>query len=456
MAMKEPNRRLAGLIAEASCSRAGLAKRVNQLGTRHGLDLRYDKTAVARWIKDGSQPRGIVPRLVAEVLESRLGRPVTLEELGMGEEEVLPLDVGLAYASTTIGGIEAAADLWRCDVDRRDFLISSAFTGAALIGPSRDWLITPPDEELTGRGERGVGLADVQAVRAMSEMFGRLDNAFGGGHARSAVVQYLNSEAAPMLRGRYSTEVGRQLFAAVAELTLLAGWMAYDTCQHGLAQRYFIQALRLTQTADHAALGAHVLADASNQAAYLGDGEQAVKLARTAKTGARDAATATVRAMLEVREARGHALLGDARACRAALNRAEAVFARSDPASDPAWISFFDEAEMCAQFAYCFRDLHAPAEAERFIDLSLTGFGDDYQRSRAFCQALLATVHVQQHEVEQACEVGSRAITLFTQLRSARGLGYIEDLRRRLEPYQQEPVVREFNLRAAELVGVAA
>ena len=88
-----------------------------------------------------------------------------------------------------------------------------------------------------------VGLADVQAVRAMSEMFGRLDNAFGGGHARSAVVQYLNSEAVPMLRGSYSGKIGRQLFGAVAELTLLAGWMAYDTCQHGLAQRYFIQAL---------------------------------------------------------------------------------------------------------------------------------------------------------------------------------------------------------------------
>jgi hypothetical protein len=453
---KEPNRRFESLIAEANCSRAGLAKRVNQLGSRHGLDLRYDKTAVARWIKDGAQPRGIVPRLIAEVLGAKLGRPVALEELGMAGEEILPLDVGLTYASTTAGSVEAAAGLWRCDVDRRDFLINSAFTATALVGPSRDWLITPADEDVASRGERNVAPSDVQAVRAMSELFGRLDNAYGGGHARSALVQYLNSEAVPMLRGRYTAEVGRQLFGAVAELTLLAGWMAYDTCQHGLAQRYFIQALRLTQTADHRALGAHVLADASNQAAYLSDGDQAVKLARAAQTGAGDAATARVSAMLLVREARGHALLGDGRSCRRALTRAEEAFDRSNPANDPAWISFFGEAEMSAQFAYCFRDLQSPNEAQRFVDSSLAGFGDSYQRSRAFCQALLATVHLQQREVEQACAAGGRAITLFSQLHSARGRVYIEDLRRRLEPYRQEPAVQEFNLRAAELVGTAA
>ncbi len=160
--------------------------------------------------------------------------------------------------------------------------------------------------------------------------------------------------------------------------------------------------------------------------------------------------------MLLVREARGHALLGDGRACRRALTRAEEAFDRSRPESDPAWISFFGEAEMSAQFAYCFRDLQSPTEAQRFVDASLAGFGDGYQRSRAFCQALLATVHLQQRDVEQACAAGGKAITLLSQLRSARGRVYIEDLRRRLEPYQKEPVVQEFNVLAAQLVGAAA
>lgn len=55
-----PNRQLAALIAEAGFSNAGLARRVDQLGIEHGLDLRYDKTSVTRWLR-GQQPRAPPP-----------------------------------------------------------------------------------------------------------------------------------------------------------------------------------------------------------------------------------------------------------------------------------------------------------------------------------------------------------------------------------------------------------
>ena len=55
---REPNRRLAELIAEAGCSNAGLARRVNMAGAELGLDLRYDKTSVARWLLSRCHPDG--------------------------------------------------------------------------------------------------------------------------------------------------------------------------------------------------------------------------------------------------------------------------------------------------------------------------------------------------------------------------------------------------------------
>ena len=64
-----------------------------------------------------------------------------------------------------------------------------------------------------------------------------------------ALVRYLEHEAEPMLRGRYGEATGRRLFAAAADLTRLAGWTSYDIGAHGLAQRYFVQALRLSQAA---------------------------------------------------------------------------------------------------------------------------------------------------------------------------------------------------------------
>jgi hypothetical protein len=60
---------------------------------------------------------------------------------------------------------------------------------------------------------------------------------------------------------------------------------------------------------------------------------------------------------------------------------------------------------------------------------------------------LLATAQVQQREVEQACQTGTRAVELLGTLRSNRGAEYLDDFRQRLEPYRDEPVVREFGAR---------
>ncbi|MGW3406066.1 transcriptional regulator, partial [Streptomyces zhihengii] len=62
---RQPNERLQALIQEAGCSNAGLARRVNMVGVERGLDLRYDKTSVARWLR-GQQPRGRAPSTIAE------------------------------------------------------------------------------------------------------------------------------------------------------------------------------------------------------------------------------------------------------------------------------------------------------------------------------------------------------------------------------------------------------
>jgi hypothetical protein len=79
----EPNTLLDALLDEASMSHAGLAARVNQAGRAEGKKLRYDHTAVARWLK-GQRPRGRVPDLICGVLADRLQRPISLDDIGMG------------------------------------------------------------------------------------------------------------------------------------------------------------------------------------------------------------------------------------------------------------------------------------------------------------------------------------------------------------------------------------
>ncbi|MEE1755748.1 transcriptional regulator [Streptomyces sp. SP18CS02] len=446
---RQPNERLQALIQEAGCSNAGLARRVNMAGSERGLDLRYDKTSVARWLR-GQQPRGRAPGIIAEALGRKLGRTVTIDEIGMANGKNLASGVGLQFAPTVLGAIEQVCELWRSDVGRRDFLSGSTVAASALVEPSRDWLITGADVQIARQAGSRVGMSDVEAVRAMTDALVELDHRFGSGHVRPVVVHYLNSVVSGLLAGSYRDAVGRQLFAAVARLTELAGYMAVDTGQPGLAQRYYIQALRLAQAAGDRGYGGYVLAASmSHLAAQLGNPREISQLARAAQEGARGHVTPRAEAMFLAAEARGHAQLGDVRTCQEVAVRALAALDRADPGSgdDPAWIAHFDHAYLSDELAHCYRDLGRPQEAARAAGESLEGHPPARARRRAIGLVLLASAQVQQREVEQACQTGTRALELLGTLRSSRGAEYLEDLQQRLEPYADESAVREFNAR---------
>ena len=243
--------------------------------------------------------------------------------------------------------------------------------------------------------------------------------------------------------------MGQELFRAAAELTRLAGWMAYDLEQHGLAQRYLIQALRLAGEAGDHALGGEILAGMSHQAVYVGQPDDALDLARAAQTSADKAGLPALLAESLIMEAQAHAMHKDSAACAGALNAAEHAFARSN-ADAPAWLGYFDEAYMAAKFGHCFRELGNGDKAEYYARRSLD-MVDGYTRGRTFNVILLANAHLQQRDLDAACAAGDEALDLATGLHSARTIRYMRDLRRRMTPYGKEPAVREFQSRAHEL-----
>jgi hypothetical protein len=292
----------------------------------------------------------------------------------------------------------------------------------------------------------------VAALRSVGELFRSLDHAYGGGHARQALVRYLEHEAEPMLRGVYGETVGRRLFGAAADLTRLAGWTSYDIAAHGLAQRYFVQALRLSQAAGDRAYGSYVLITMSRQAVYLGHGREAVQLARVAQQGVGSSAPPVVQAMLHAVEARGHAVLGEVRACTSSLVRAERALDAARPGDDvPYWARFFDEAQLADDFGHCHRDLQqyraAAQHAERSLQLRAPGFA----RSRLFCRIVLATARLGLGELDQACALGAEAAQQASEMRSARAVEYVRDFERRLEPYRDATAVRNYRDRVGVL-----
>jgi len=79
----ESNALLDALLEQAGMSHAGLAARVNAAGAANGLQLRYDHTAVARWLR-GQCPRSPVPDLICDIIGERLQRQLTHDDVGLG------------------------------------------------------------------------------------------------------------------------------------------------------------------------------------------------------------------------------------------------------------------------------------------------------------------------------------------------------------------------------------
>lgn len=193
----------------------------------------------------------------------------------------------------------------------------------------------------------------------------------------------------------------------------------------------------------------------SHLAAQLGNPREIAQLARAAQEGARGQVTPRAQSMFCAAEARGHALMGDARAAQTAAGRAVAAMEAAGSASgsdggsgdDPVWIAHFDEAYLADELAHCHRDLGQAEAAERCAREALAGHPEGRVRRRAIGFVLLATAQVQKREVEQAVHTGMKAVELLGGLRSNRGAEYLEDFQQRLEPFGEEAVVREFGAR---------
>ncbi|WP_406200505.1 MFS transporter [Kitasatospora sp. NBC_01560] len=464
-----PNERLGTLLTLAQISNAGLARRVNDLGAQRGLTLRYDKTSVARWVSKGMVPQGPVPHLIATAIGGKLGRPVPLEEIGLGDTDPAP-ELGLAFPREVSEAVRSATDLWRVDLDLRrgpgggrwSDSLAGTFSVAAYATPVSRWLITPADGSVAREvartpaepGSYRVGHSDAAKLREAAQEARRWDSKYGGGDWRSSMVpECLRVEAAPLLLASYSDAVGRALFGATAELTRLAGWMAFDTGQHEAAQRYYIQALRLARAAADVPLGGYVLASMSLQAGYRGFAEEAVDLAQAALERNRGLATARTMSFFHLVEARAQAKARNAAACATALGAAENALERAragDP--DPAWIDFYAYDRLAADAAECFRDLGVPSKVRQFTREALARPTEGFVRSHGLRLVVSAMAEAEAGNLDAAVAAGERAVEVAGRISSQRSREYVVEMLRRLEPFQGERRVRELTERARSIL----
>ncbi|MGH3933008.1 MAG: hypothetical protein ACRDTF_23885 [Pseudonocardiaceae bacterium] len=303
-----------------------------------------------------------------------------LDEAELSNDED-PYD-GLRCSNTLEGTLRTIVELSGRDIRRRKLLLGSVFSAAAFAEPVLFALTVPPAQSTARTGGQRVGMAEVAVLTEQITNLTKLADQYGSGRVREQMVALLHHEANRSLHGSYSAKTGRALLSAVARATSTVGWMSGDVGRHALAQRYHIQALDLAMRAGDRRHAAEVLQDVGRLTVRIGEntfavqdkarnGRQAVALARAGLRVAQDTATPALAAKLHAVEARGFALLGDAREARHAVVAAQRCHESVIP-GDAASVSY-SKAELALDLGRCFISIGEPVHALPLTTAGLRG-----------------------------------------------------------------------------------
>ncbi|MGQ4432321.1 MULTISPECIES: sporulation protein [unclassified Streptomyces] len=441
---REPNVQLIAVMDEAKVSNKGLAKRMTDEGVQRGMTLGTTHVAVKRW-REGAGIRPQTAALMADVLSNKLRRRITPGDLGFFDHTKSTAPEPVGYPSTVPDVLSVLDGLTH---EHADAPASGALAvaDADLNSAVLSWMIARPDGIQADRPDhRRVGMRDVRAIREAAGLFMQLDFKYGGGHGHKALRHYFREDVLPLLNASYSEKVGASLFGAAAEISQLLAWTAYDVGNHRLAHRYLTSTLRLSQVIDDRMFGARILGNLSHQANYLGNHTQAIQLARAAVESAKGRATPRALSNYSAMEARALSNANDGIAAARAMKEAERHFERAHTAEDPAWLGYFDEAELMGELCHCFRDLKmrrdSVAQAQRAVDST----DPKYARTLGFCRMVLAQSQLLNGELEAAVTTASLAVDGGDSLQSNRFQRYVTDFQNEVSAHATNPTVADFN-----------
>jgi hypothetical protein len=428
---KGPNTRLADLFGLAGWSKGELARLVNRQSAAMGhAQLATDTSRVRRWIDMGETPRDPVPKVLAALFTERLGRVVTIEDLGFSKpgraagRQHSGLD-GMPWAPERTAEVLTEFTGMDLMLNRRGLVGAGAAltAGSALTSAMYDWLRTAPapasvsfapgparyaDQAAIDRYDAApVGSQEIEALEHSVEVFRAWDAARGGGLQRKAVVGQLN-EVGGMLAYHHPDRLQRRLWGVAANLAVLAGWMSHDVGMEPTAQKYFVIAAHAAREGGDRPRAGEALSRAARQMVHLGRPDEALDLMKLARAGSGEETLPRTQAMLHTIEAWAQASMGRGQAMRRTLGKAEELFA-SDKGDvpPPSWMQMFDEADLHGMEALAYRTLadHEPAaagSAERHAKQALRLRANERQRSKIFDWISLASAYFIADEPEQA------------------------------------------------------
>ncbi|KUN05916.1 hypothetical protein AQI95_13310 [Streptomyces yokosukanensis] len=472
----QPNTRLADLFGLAGWSKGELARLVNKQAAAMGHpQLSTDTSRVRRWIDMGEIPRDPVPRVLAALFTERLGRVVTIEDLGLvrhgraGRRQGDGIEEhpdGVPWAPERTAAVLTEFTGMDLMLNRRGLVGAGAAlaAGSALSSAMYDWLHTDPalkadapvlDDPLHAdpagfdRYEAApIGSQEIEELERSVEVFRAWDAARGGGLQRKAVVGQLN-EVGGMLAYHHPPHLQRRLWGVAANLAVLAGWMSHDVGLEPTAQKYFVIAAHAAREGGDRPRAGEALSRAARQMVHLGRPDDALDLMKLAQSGSGDRLQPRTKAMFHTIEAWAQAAMGKGQAMRRTLGHAEDLFVANRQAEEqPDWMQTFKDEDLYGMQALAYRTLaefdpNEAAHAQYYAEKALALRVDGRERSKIFDHLSMASACFIADDPEQADRYARLALMSMGSNSSRRTWDRLRQMYRLTAEYAGYPRIHE-------------
>ncbi|SFL13578.1 Helix-turn-helix domain-containing protein [Streptosporangium canum] len=269
------------------------------------------------------------------------------------------------------------------------------------------------------------GLDETAALSGFGSLFPQLRQ-LGQAVAPSEMLPILITQVHTLRRmaQRSSDRHRPDVLALGSRYAEYTGWMAQEAGDNRAALWWTNMAVEMAQAGDDTNLSTYSLVRRALITLYADDAEQTIALAAEA---ARADVPPRIKGLAAQREAQGHALAGDYRACMSALDTARDLLARDDSGNAPILGSSHVPDQVAMSTGWCLHDLGRSREAADLLDAEIRRLLPTAVRSRTRYGVRQALAHASAGDIDQACRV---ADSLLDGVHSVRSATVTIDLRR--------------------------
>ena len=259
----------------------------------------------------------------------------------------------------------------------------------------------------------GVGM--LEASRSLFTHYRRLGQSVEPGFLLPGLIA--QTHTLRELAAHTDDSTRRDLLALGSRYAEYVGWLVQESGDEQGALRWTQSAVDLAAAGGDRALAGYALVRRALITLYQDDAGQTVALARQAQSGT---LPPRIRGLAAQREAQGHALAGDHRACLRALDRARVLLARAEGSPDAPVIGSMHLPDSVGMVTgWCLVDLGRPQEAAAELDRQLALVSHDALRTQVRYGVRRALAYASDGEIDHACALLEPLLDGVSSVRSA-------------------------------------